>query len=63
MSCIQKISFAWTERNKRTMLKKKELKCYAYFRGKDGLGNCGSECQWYVMGIFCPYNFEEEPKR
>ena len=34
--------------------------CYAYFRGKDGLGTCDTECQWYVEGESCPWWEPEE---
>ena len=37
-------------------LKNQDLKCYNYFGGKDGLGNCGVDCQWYLSGRYCPFN-------
>lgn len=33
----------------------KDKKCYAYFKGKDGLGTCATECQWYREGEDCPW--------
>lgn len=32
----------------------KGVECTAYFRGKDGLGTCDTECQWYVAPGLCP---------
>jgi hypothetical protein len=28
-------------------------KCYAYFKGRDGLGTCDNGCQWYIKGTDC----------
>ena len=33
---------------------KTNYECTAYFKGKDGLGNCDTECQWWVdKGCVC----------
>lgn len=29
------------------MTTKKNWKCTAYFKGRNGLGVCDTECQWY----------------
>jgi len=31
----------------------KGRKCHAYFGGKDGLGMCDTDCQWYQEGVPC----------
>jgi hypothetical protein len=30
--------------------------CTAYFRGRDHLGTCDDECQWYPGDDTCPFS-------
>ena len=30
------------------------FKCTAYFKGKDGSGDCDNDCQWWFDGYGCP---------
>ena len=29
-------------------------KCTAHFKGKDGSGDCDTDCQWWFKGYGCP---------
>jgi hypothetical protein len=31
------------------------VKCYAYFGGKDGKGTCNSACQWFRENVPCEW--------
>ena len=39
-------------------MKIKRQRCGAHFKGKDGLGTCDTECQWYRPKRKCPCSEE-----